>query len=107
MFQDINKQGFVYIMSNKNRTTFYIGVTSNIEQRVYEHKSRLNDGFTKKYNCHDLVYFEELQGLQYAIDREKQLKNWKREWKIELIKTTNPEMIDLSEGWYDSFDFPK
>ncbi|MGB0429507.1 MAG: GIY-YIG nuclease family protein [Bacteroidia bacterium] len=105
MFQDINKQGFVYITSNKNRTTFYIGVTSNIEQRVYEHKTGVFGGFTNKYNCHELVYYEEIQGMANAINREKQLKNWKREWKIELIKKENPEMKDLSAGWFNEHDY--
>jgi putative endonuclease len=94
------KTGFVYIMSNKNRTVLYIGVTSNLEARVLEHRSGQSH-FTKSYNCHYLLYFESIPGMQNAIDREKQLKNWRREWKWNLIKAENPELKDLAEGWYD------
>lgn len=96
------RKGFVYIMSNKNRTTFYIGVTSDIKRRVLEHKTGVCQGFTKKYNLFDLVYYEIIEGMQESIAREKQLKNWHRDWKINLIKEGNPEMVDLSEGWYDN-----
>jgi putative endonuclease len=89
------KKGFVYIMSNLNRTTFYIGVTNNIEKRVIEHKNSTGSIFTSKYKLYDLVYFEEFQNIKDAINRETQLKNWHQEWKINLIKTINPEMKDL------------
>ena len=93
------KQAYVYIMSNKNRTTFYIGVTNNIERRVAEHKGRDGSVFAAKYQCYDLLYFEHFWGMQDAIRREKQLKNWHREWKINLIKQENPEMKDLAVHW--------
>ena len=98
------RKGFVYIMSNKHRTTFYIGITSDIKRRVLEHKTGKSPGFTKKYNLFDLVYYEIIEGLQESIAREKQLKNWHRDWKINVIKEDNPEMVDLSEGWYEKVD---
>jgi putative endonuclease len=96
------KPGYTYIMSNEWRTTFYIGVTNNLERRVYEHKNHLNKGFTDKYQCTHLVYYEEYWEIAAAIQREKQLKNWHRQWKINLIKEMNPEMKDLAADWtYD------
>jgi len=89
------KSGYIYIMSNFKKTTFYIGVTNNLERRILEHKQKLIDGFTKKYNLTELVYFEEYSRIEDAIFREKQLKNWHREWKINLIKSKNPLMKDL------------
>ena len=91
------KQGFVYIMSNKNRTTLYIGVTNNLERRVLEHKAACGSKFTFKYNLFDLLYWERIDGMQRAIDREKQLKNWHRKWKNNLVEKENPEWKDLSE----------
>ena len=88
------KTGYVYIMSNKHRTTFYIGVTNNIARRVSEHRAGMS-AFTKRYNLHHLVYYEEITGIRKAIAREKQLKNWHRDWKINLIRSANPEMKDL------------
>lgn len=85
-------------MSNFHRTTFYIGVTSDIRKRVAEHKSGTGSAFTKKYQLKDLVYFEEHSDIRYAIEREKKLKNWHRDWKINLIKSMNPDMKDLTEG---------
>ena len=94
------KDGNVYIMSNKFRTVFYIGVTSDICQRVYDHKNANGSVFTKKYNCHDLVYYEWIPDISFAREREKQLKNWHRQWKVNLIKSQNPEMKDLyDELW--------
>jgi putative endonuclease len=98
------KQGYVYIMSNKNRTTLYIGVTSNLERRVLEHKSGLGSIFTKRYNLHDLLYYESIAGMQNAINREKQLKNWHKSWKWNLIKTENPELKDLAREWFTEED---
>ncbi len=89
------KGGFVYIMSNKNRTTLYIGVTSDLKTRIADHKNGIGSKFTSKYNLTDLLYFEEFPDIYQAIDREKQLKNWKREWKINLIKALNPSLNDL------------
>jgi len=92
---------FVYILSNELNTVLYIGVTNNLIRRIYEHKNKLKECFTKKYNCTKLVYFEETNSIHTAIEREKQLKNWHRQWKFNLIKEENPEFRDLS---YD-FDF--
>ena len=93
-------KGFVYIMSNKNRNTFYIGVTNAIKRRVLEHKSGKGSAFTSKYNLFDLVRYEIIEGIAECIQREKQLKNWHRDWKINLIKTNNSEMVDLAADWY-------
>ncbi len=86
---------YVYIMSSLNNTTLYTGVTNDLERRVKEHKSGLIPGFTKKYNCIKLVYFEEYSNINEAIDREKQIKGWKRIRKEELIDITNKERNDL------------
>jgi len=88
--------GFVYIMSNKNRNVLYIGVTNDLIRRVHEHKNEELNGFTKKYNCKYPLYYEYFDNIKSAIKREKQLKNWKRNWKFDLIKKGNPEMKDLS-----------
>jgi putative endonuclease len=90
---------YVYIMSNIHRTVLYIGVTNDIMIRVAQHKSGKGSIFTEKYKCHYLLYFEEFQRVQEAISREKQLKNWKRIWKHELIRENNPELKDLSQDW--------
>jgi len=89
----------VYILTNKNNTVLYIGVTNNLIRRMYEHKNKLVDGFTKKYNLTKLVYYEATYNVQSAIEREKQLKNWHRKWKINIIKSMNPKWKDLSEGF--------
>ena len=86
---------FVYILANKRNGTLYIGITDNLIKRVYEHKNKLIDGFTKKYNIHRLVYYETTNDIQSAINREKQLKKWIRKWKLELIEKENPEWKDL------------
>lgn len=91
-------------MSNKNRTTFYIGVTSAIKRRVLEHKLGKGSAFTSKYNLVDLVHYEIIEGMAECISREKQLKNWHRDWKINLIKENNPEMVDIAENWYVQID---
>jgi putative endonuclease len=88
------KTGYVYIMSNKHRTTFYIGVTNNISRRVSEHRAGMSK-FTRRYNLHFLVYCETIRGMRKAIAREKQLKNWHRAWKINLIRSINPDMVDM------------
>jgi putative endonuclease len=88
-------------MTNKNDSMLYVGVTSNLEGRVWEHKNGVNAGFTKKYQCNKLVYYEVYQWIQDAIAREKQLKAGSRQKKIDLIVAENPEWKDLSEGWLD------
>jgi len=90
-----DKGGYIYIMSNKNRTVVYIGVTANLYSRVYQHKFEKGSSFTNKYRCHDLIYYEFYPSIEEAIMREKRLKKWKRAWKSELIKKLNPDMIDL------------
>ena len=89
---------YVYIMANKSRT-LYIGVTNNLVRRVNEHKNEIISGFTKKYHLHKLVYFEQGDDVNSAIFREKQLKKWRREKKIALIESLNPEWRDLSDDW--------
>lgn len=89
------KSFFVYIMSSKRNGTLYIGVTNNIARRVYEHKNNLIKGFTTKYRVHHLVYVGEADDINAAMAREKQLKKWKRMWKLRLIESVNPEWKDL------------
>ena len=89
------KKYFIYILASKPNGTLYIGVTSDLVKRVYEHKMKLEDGFTKKYDVDMLVYYEAADDIRSAITREKQLKKWKREWKIELIEKANPKWKDL------------
>ncbi|MHC4477091.1 MAG: GIY-YIG nuclease family protein [Planctomycetota bacterium] len=91
---------FVYIMTNKSGT-LYVGVTNNLKKRVYEHKSKLIDGFTKKYNITRLLYFETFSDIRSAIRREKTIKGWLRRKKVELINKSNPEWNDLAEDWYE------
>ena len=86
-------------MTNYSQTSFYIGVTGNLQKRVWEHKNKVVDGFTKKYNVDRLVYYELTNSVDAALNREKQLKRWHREWKINLIKEMNPEFKDLSLAW--------
>jgi putative endonuclease len=89
-------QYFVYILTNKSNKVLYIGVTNNLERRMFEHKNKMINGFTKRYNLTKLVYFEETSDIKSALEREKQLKNWHRDWKIKLINNFNPEWKDLS-----------
>jgi len=91
------KGGYVYIMSNKNRTTFYTGVTSRLNDRVREHKEGKGGAFTSRYRCYDLVYYDDFPSIDEALQCEKQIKNWHREWKINLIKSINPDLKDLSD----------
>jgi putative endonuclease len=86
---------YVYIMASKKKGTLYIGVTGDLIKRVYEHKNDLVDGFTKKYGIHNLVHYEQTEDVNSAIQREKRLKAWKRQWKIELIEQMNPNWNDL------------
>lgn len=93
----MSKQPCVYILASQRNGTLYIGVTSDLVKRVWEHKHDMADGFTKKYGIHTLVYFEQCDDMVAAIAREKQLKKWNRDWKIELIESMNPEWSDLWE----------
>ena len=86
-------------MTNYSETSLYIGVTSNLPKRVWEHKNKVVEGFTERYNVDRLVYFETTDSIESAIKREKQLKNWHREWKINLIIEKNPKFKDLSLDW--------
>ncbi|MEI8143173.1 MAG: GIY-YIG nuclease family protein [Candidatus Berkelbacteria bacterium] len=86
---------YVYILASKKNGVLYIGVTSNLEKRVYEHKNHLYEGFTDKYFVGRLVYYEETSDIKSAILREKQMKRWKREWKENLINKNNPDWTDL------------
>jgi putative endonuclease len=90
---------YVYLLTNQNNKVMYIGVTNNLERRVYEHKMKLVPGFTEKYNVNKLVYFEETSDVRAAIAREKEIKKWRREKKNNLVIAANPEWRDLSEGW--------
>ena len=89
------KQPAVYILTNKKYGPLYVGVTSNLVGRVYQHKNNQADGFSNKYNLHTLVYYELHDQIYNAITREKHLKKWNRSWKIELIEKCNPEWLDL------------
>ncbi len=93
----MEKQYYVYILTNKSNKVLYIGVTNDLERRIYEHKNKMVDGFTKKYNLTKLVYYEATTDVSSAIEREKQLKNWHKEWKMNLVKEFNPEWKDLGE----------
>jgi putative endonuclease len=93
----MNKQPAVYIVASKRNGTLYTGVTSNIVKRIWEHKNNLIEGFTKKYNIHRLIYFELHNDMSNAITREKQIKKWRRAWKLRLIEEHNPEWRDLWE----------
>ena len=86
-------------MTNYSQTSFYIGVTGNLQKRVWEHKNKFVEGFTKRYNIDRLVYYELTDSVETALNREKQLKRWHRDWKINLIKEMNPEFKDLSIDW--------
>ena len=92
------KQPCLYILASKRNGTLYIGVTSNLVQRIYQHKHKTLDGFTKTRNVNFLVYYEQHETMEMAITREKQMKIWKREWKMNLIEKDNPRWLDL----YDS-----
>lgn len=91
------KTYYVYMMSNYTNNVLYIGVTNDLVRRVAEHKAHVNDGFTAKYNCKKLVYFEDFENVEDAISREKQLKQWYRDWKNNLVAEMNPQWKDLAE----------
>ena len=91
---------YVYLLTNWNNKVMYVGVTNNLERRVYEHKNKLVEGFTEKYNVFKLVYFEETSDAMSAVEREKEIKKWRREKKDALVLNDNVEWKDLSEGWF-------
>jgi putative endonuclease len=93
------KTYYIYILASKINGTLYVGMTNDSARRVFEHKSGLLEGFTKKYSIDKLVYFESTSDVNEAIAREKRLKKWKRQWKIDLIENSNPDWRDLSEGF--------
>ena len=93
----MHKQGYVYILTNKNHTVLYTGVTSNLEARIYQHKNKLIKGFAKKYNCDQLVWWQVSASVIAAIEREKQIKAGSRNNKLRLIKQMNPTWKDLAE----------
>ena len=97
----MSRSYYVYILTNKRSGTLYIGVTGNLERRIYEHKKKLIDGFSKRYNLTKLVYYEQTDDVSIAIEREKRMKKWYRKWKIELIEKENHKWNDLAADWYD------
>lgn len=91
---------YVYILTNWSNKVLYTGITNNLERRLYEHKNKLVEGFTKKYNINKLVYFDSTNDVEAAIAREKQIKGWTRDKKNHLIESENSQWNDLSESWY-------
>lgn len=98
------KQSHIYIITNKNNTVLYTGVTSNLVKRMYQHKAKNYKGFASKYNCEKLVYFDGFDSIDEAILREKQIKKYKRVKKLALINKENSQWKDLSDGWLFYFD---
>ena len=94
-------QYYVYLLASQIRGTLYLGMTNDLQRRVYEHKKGIKKGFTKKYGVSRLVYFEVFQDVNEAILREKRLKKWNRDWKIQLIEEENVRWLDLAHDWYD------
>ncbi len=92
---------YVYMLTNKANTVLYVGVTNNLERRISEHKSKLIDGFTKKYKCTKLVWFEHTNSVESAIKKEKQMKKWKRSFKENVINQENPNWNDLSVNFFN------
>lgn len=92
------------MLSNYYRSVLYVGMTNDIEVRILQHKAGIGSSFTKKYRVIYLMYFETLPDIQSAISREKQLKNWHRDWKWNLIKEENPELVDIADAWFDQKD---
>ena len=91
----MDKQFYLYILASKRNGTLYIGVTSDLVQRIWQHKNKLVEGFTEKYNVNKLVYYEAHSDAESAITRERQMKKWRRAWKMRLIEGRNPEWRDL------------
>ena len=96
----MNRHYYVYILTNNKNSTLYIGITNNLERRIYEHKQKMVEGFSKQYNLNKLVYFEETVDVISAIEREKCLKKWNRKWKLGLIKKKNPNWEDLAKSLF-------
>jgi putative endonuclease len=94
-------QYYLYILTNKKDGVLYIGVTNDLERRMFEHKNKLVEGFSSKYNLDKLIYFETFQYINDAIKREKNIKKWKRDWKLKLIEEDNENWNDLSCDWFD------
>jgi putative endonuclease len=92
------KNFYVYMLCSKRNGTLYVGVTSDLVKRIYEHKNNLVEGFTKKYDVHRLLWYETHESAESAITREKQIKKWKRAWKLKLIEENNPKWNDLYES---------
>ena len=91
----VDRYYYVYILASTQNGTLYIGVTNNLTRRIYEHKNDFVEGFTRKYKIHKLVYYEQIENIESALTREKQLKKWDRQWKLRLIEKQNPEWEDL------------
>ncbi|PNQ72510.1 excinuclease ABC subunit C [Hanstruepera neustonica] len=98
------KMSYVYFLANKNNTVIYVGVTSDLLKRIYQHKTKAYKGFASKYNCDKLVYYETFTDINQAIAREKQIKAGNRTRKMRLIEADNPQWNDLSDGWLFYFD---
>ncbi len=98
------KKSYVYLLANKTNTVIYVGVTSNLVKRIYEHKNGVGHSFTSRYNCNKLIYWEEFSDIQKAIEREKQIKAGNRRRKEQLVNSENPNWKDLAEGWLFYFD---
>ena len=97
-FMSCNHNYYVYMMTNRHKNVLYIGITNSLERRVYEHENALSKGFTEKYNCHFLIYYEHFTDINLAIRREKQIKRWRREKKDALIATKNPRLKFLNDN---------
>jgi putative endonuclease len=93
------KNYYIYILTNGNNQVMYVGMTSELERRILQHKQKLIKGFTEKYNINKLVYYEGTEDVMSAIEREKQIKKWRREKKSHLVESVNPEWKDLSLDW--------
>ena len=93
----MTRPGFVYLMANKPNGTLYLGVTSNLPKRAYEHRNGLLEGFSKKHGCKLLVWYTAFDDIQDARNRERQMKKWKRPWKLELIEEMNPQWRDMAK----------
>lgn len=99
MVAGVSRAYFVYVLASKRNGTLYVGMTGDLERRIREHKDGLFDGFTKRYNVHQLVHYEQYESPLEAIQREKNIEKWNRKWKLWLIEQNNPGWKDLSDGW--------